>query len=148
MPVTVGRTKVFDSTEVIAIFAGILLNSGRAESSFLKLTPQSGTFQSSVSSDGEVTRWKTNDPRVNIEVQLVQTSDVNDSLSTIHTTDKNSPNGAGISPFRINDRSGRTQLSCSEAWIVGPPEVTYSKGVETRTWKFEGKLDKEFVAGN
>lgn len=121
---------------------------GYGPDAIAKFTPNSESFGLVVGVDGQGTRFATGDTSGRVAVTLAQSSLSNDVLTTLHQTDLNAPNGAGIAPLNVLDTSGRSKLLALEAWIVGWPEMGFSKGVETRIWTFEFTEALIVVAGN
>lgn len=141
-------TKFYTSDQVVASLGGIPLNTGRGEGVFIKIRPKNPSFTTKVGADGEVARSRSNDHRCEIELTMLQTSDANILLSTLHQLDLNAPNGAGVAALLIQDMSGTSLHAAPEAWIVEPPEVQYGPEIEMRTWKLEAANMTNIVGGN
>jgi hypothetical protein len=143
-----GDFKIYDSSEVSIIFAGIPIDGGYGEDEFLRVAPASDDFSDVVGVDGSVTRSKTNDRRAEVTITLMQSASANDALSVLRNLDINTPGGAGVGPLMIRDKSGRALYAATKAWIAGPPEASFKKGPEARVWKLRcAKLDR-FDGGN
>lgn len=129
-----GTLKIYDSNEVSIILGAIPIDGGYGEDEFCRITRTSDVFTNVVGADGIVTRSKTNDKRAEIVITLMQTSDVNDALSALVIADEAAPNGAGVVPVMIRDKSGRALHAGSQAWISKVPERVFKKGAEGRAW--------------
>lgn len=138
--------KVYDPREIVLSIAGILISSGFAEDSMVKVTQTSKRFESVASVDGEVTRVKLHDRRATVTVSLMQSSDGCDALSALLNRDTNSPNGAGVGAFELKDLNGNTELKGSHAWVTGLPETEFGKKVGSRQWEIE-VADMDGVVG-
>jgi hypothetical protein len=137
--------KTFDSNEVTLSVAGRVINSGFADGDFVKVSFKSDDWTSKAGTDGEVTRSKNNDKRCDMSIMLMQTSDGNDLLNQIRSTDMAAPNGAGVGQVILRDQFGRTLIR-GQGWIVKPPEVTRGREVGTNEWKLE-VIASEFTIG-
>lgn len=135
------NVKVYDGQSVIINFLALPINGGLADGEFLKIARISDAFTSKAGVDGEVTRSKTGDKRVTIELTLMQTSAMNAALSAFADTDEKFPNGAGIGPFLASSNNSFT--FCEKCWIAKRPDKTYGKEAGTRVWKFEGVVASE-----
>ncbi len=136
-----GDVTVYDGQSVHINFLGVPIAKGLGSDEFLKIVRMSPATTSSVGVDGEVTRSRTGDRRVTIELTLMQTSSINSVLSAFATVDENLPNGAAIGPFMASSNDSFT--FCEKAWITQRPDKTYAKEPGTRVWKFEGVVSSE-----
>jgi hypothetical protein len=129
--------KIYDSKEVSVIFAGILIDSGFAEDTFVAIEQASDDFETVVGCDGEVTRSKTNDHRATVTVTLMQSSTLNTALSVLNNIDRKAKNGAGVGPLLIKDRNGTSLYAASKAWVKRPPNAEFGKTAKERAWMIE-----------
>lgn len=95
---------------------------------------------------GKHTRVPSNDTSCTITISLIQTSPSNDVLSQVHGLDIE--NGTGRLEILLKDLSGRSVFNTNEGYIVGYPEVTYSAGIEYRTWTIFCQTSAWLVGGN
>jgi len=95
---------------------------------------------------GKHTRVPSDDTSCTITLTLIQTSPSNDVLSSIHGLDVE--NGTGRLEILLKDLSGRSVFSTNEGYIVGYPEVTFSAGIEYRTWTMFCQRSSWYVGGN
>lgn len=137
----------YDPDQVLVYFAGRRLQ-GFADGEFITVAQDSDGFGDVVGTDGEVSRSKTNDRRAVATVKLMQTSDSNDFLSTVHQSDLDAPNGAGVGTFIMQDLSGRTLVHDDAAWVQKFPDTSNdrtSKGVD---WAIRLPSPTRVVGGN
>lgn len=85
--------------------------------------------------DGKTVRSKTYNYTATVTINLMQTSACNDLLSALLNVDTAAPKGAGVVPLYIRDRNGRALYTAAQAWIAGPPQVTYDGEATVRAWK-------------
>jgi len=129
--------KTYDPRKYDLIFAGVHLNEGIADGTFLTLSSVGPGFTSKAGVDGEVTRTRMHDTRYTARLVLMQTSEVNDRLSTIYAADRAATNGQGVGVFFVQDRAGTTVLEAAKAYIADDPDVTLDMEASTREWLFE-----------
>lgn len=140
--------KIYDLDQVTIDFAGVKLNSGFSPDGAVKITPWGDKFSRVEGTDGSVTRSKTNSKGASVEITLMQTAEANAKLSTIHNTDLKASNGAGVAPFMVRDRQGKSLFLSPHAWIVAPPEAEYTNEAKARVWKFDAADCEHFDGGN
>lgn len=140
--------KVYTSSDIVATFGGVPLNSGRADGEFIKIEPITASFTRKAGADGEVTRSRSNDKGAKITITLMQTSDSNALLSAIHLLDITASNGAGVAAFSVVDLGGTSLHFAAEAWIMQPADVTYAPEAGTRVWVMECAQMTGTVGGN
>lgn len=129
--------KHYDATEVSVAFAGIPINSGYADGEFLSIEQNAADFEIKVGTDGQVTRFKTNNHSAKIKLKLHQSSDSNAALSAINQLDRAGQNGAGVGPLLIKDRQGTSLYTASKCWISKPPVASFAREVMDREWELE-----------
>ena len=62
--------------------------------------------------------------------------------------DRDAPNGAGIVPMAIIDRSGRTVVTSSQCWIARGPDINFDRVCVGRTWIITATDLRFFSGGN
>lgn len=129
--------KTYDPNMYDVVFAGIRLNEGLAEGTFLTISSESPGFSSKVGVDGEVTRARSHDSRATARLVLMQTSEINERLSAIHAADMDALNGSGVGSFYVQDRNGSTVAEASKAYISDDPDLTLEAEASEREWTFE-----------
>ena len=127
-------SRTYDPNQYDVIFGGHRL-SGFAEGTFVQITPETPGFSDKAGVDGEVSRARKHDRRATCTVSLMQTSESNEVLSAAYEADRRSPNGSGVTSFRIVDKAGTTVFEASQAWIQAEPDVTLSDEPEGRDWE-------------
>lgn len=116
------------------IFAGIRLNEGLADGTFIAVEFNAESFTKKVGADGSVTRARMADRSGSITLSLMQTSELNDVLSALHNADRVASNGAGVGALLLQDRGGSTKLQASSAWIAQQPGISLEMEASTRDW--------------
>lgn len=141
-------TREYDPDQVIVYFAGQRLT-GFADGEFVTAAQKSDGFSDVIGTDGtDVSRSKSNDRRTTVTVKLMQTSSSNDFLSTIHQTDLDAPNGAGIGTFLIQDMGGTTLVHDSSAWIMKFADESKDRTSKANEWTFTLPRPTRVVGGN
>lgn len=140
--------KSYNAREVTAVFLAVSLDSGYGEDEFVRIEQEEDDYVAVVGADGEVTRTTTNNSLCTITFTFVQTSDCNTKMTVIHNLDKSGPNGKGVGPLMIKDRSGLALFVFSKAWIAAPPARVYGKSATGLEWKLQGILAKRFDGGS
>lgn len=129
--------RTYDPKKYAISFAGVMLNSGVADGTFLSVSSVTPAFSSKAGVDGTVTRSRSHDRRKTATLTLMQSSEVNDRLSAILNADRNAVNGQGVGVFYVQDLGGTTVLQAAKAYIANDPDLTLSAEAETRDWVFE-----------
>jgi hypothetical protein len=140
--------KTYSADEIVAVFGNIIMNEGLADGTFITVEWDEDAYALSVGADGEATRSKTNNRAATITLTLMQTSDVNDLLSTQYLLDINSPGGAGVAPFLLKDTQGRTLMAAEQCWIQRAANVEYGREATTREWVLRTSSLVPFIGGN
>lgn len=140
--------KVYNPDQVQVVVAGIPVTKGWNDGPFLKIEQNEDSFTEQVGTDGEVTRSRTNNRTHTVTLTLMQSSDVNDLLSALHTLDINTPGGAGIGPLLVKDGSGRALYLAEKCWIKKPPAVEFGREAGPREWVISTNDLIRFDKGN
>lgn len=128
--------KTYDPAKHPISFAGILINEGLADGTFLNITTEAPAFTVKVGADGEVTRTRSHNKVAVATVTLMQTSEINKRLSDLYAADRAATNGQGVGVFRVQDLAGDTNLESAAAFISDDPDVTLETEASTREWTF------------
>lgn len=128
--------KTYDPRKFDIVFAGILINEGLADGTFLNISTESEGFTAKVGADGEATRTRNHSRLATATVTLMQTSEINDRLSALYEADRAAVNGQGVGSFFVQDRGGTTVLESSKSFISNDPDVTLDVEAGTREWTF------------
>lgn len=126
----------YDSKQVAIIVGGVLVE-GIADGTFVSIEQNEEQFSLQVGSDGEACRSKTNNRSGRVTLTLGQWSNSNTLLSSLHAGDVLSPNGDGIVPLLVIDKSGTTVCAAEKAWIVKAPTVEFGRESGSREWIIE-----------
>lgn len=137
--------KTYDPKQVSVIVGGKIM-SGFSDTTFIKASRNEQAFNLKVGTDGEGTRAKSNNLSGKVEITLMQSSQSNDDLSAFAALDE--LQNAGVVPLLINDKSGRTVLQATTAWIQKYADVEFAKETSTRTWILETDQFLIFEGGN
>ena len=145
--------KVADADQYVIAVAGNPVSlgagqSGYADGEFLTVSQSADSFITVVGTDGSVVRSKTNNRLVDIKLILLQTNSYNAYLSGLLLADVNTPNGAGIGSFVVEDLSGTTLVLCTRAWVEKPADISLDRGAKARSWSIKGVWDVMLVGGN
>lgn len=140
--------KIYGPDQVSIVFNGIVISSGLADGTFVKIEQDEDTFSMVVGTDGEATRSKSNNRGHTISFFLMQTADANDLLSAMHTLDLTSAGGAGVGPLAVKDGSGRAIYLAEKAWIQKPPAVEFGREAASREWTLRTNNLVRTDAGN
>lgn len=139
--------KTFNAGEVTLSIANRVIDSGFADGDFVKVAMANDDWTDKAGTDKEVTRSRVNDPRADVSVMLMQTSDGNDVLTQIRAADLAAPNGAGVGPFLLRDQFGRTIVR-GQCWITKPPDVTRGREAGSCEWKIRLVVAEYTVGGS
>ncbi len=139
--------KFYDPDEVLVYFGGALIQ-GFADGEYVTAEQMSPGFDSVVGTDGEVARSKSNDRRVKVTIKLLQTSASNAVLSAMHKADLNTPNGAGVATFSMQDLQGQTFINGAQAWISKFPDNSMDRTAKSREWEIVIAFADRFEGGN
>ena len=124
----------YDADQLALELGGIIIDSGFADGSFVKIEPDSMDFTYLLGTDGSVTRSKTKNQVLKVTISLMQSSYINDKLSALRLLDKLAPNGAGTAPFTMRDLNGTTLVAGAHAWIAGIPVIENDRAAKSRDW--------------
>lgn len=143
--------KVYNANEVTLDIAGIRAAEigGWADGEFIRGPEMdSDAIVDVVGTDGEVTISKSNDRRATFTIRVMQTSDLNDVLSALYNLTLSSPGIAGVGPFHMRDRQGRTKHQAPSCWIAKPPDGSWDRTAGVREWKIRVDQLDRFDGGN
>lgn len=127
--------RTYNPSQVVVVMNGIPM-SGFADGAFVNITMPADGITSQVGADGEIARAINTDRRCTVTISLQQTSPSNAFLSTFFTMDTLTCGGT-IGPLLIQDLCGETLFMASQAWVVKPADVEFSKEIATRAWQIE-----------
>lgn len=127
--------KTYNPSQVLVIMNGLPM-SGYADGTFVNITMQSDGITTQVGADGEIARAVNTDRRCTVTITLQQTSPSNAYLSTLFSMDLLTCGGT-IGPIMVQDLCGETIFMASQAWVVKPADVEFSKEISSRAWQIE-----------
>jgi len=133
-----GDLKTYCSDQVTATFLGRALDSGFAEGEFIAIKRTTQRWSSKAGTDGQVTRYKSNDRRCTITVKLMHTSLTNDYLQGVFNADTGAPNGSGVGVFQVRDNNSGVLLCHAErCWLAKEPDMGRGAEASEYEWTFE-----------
>lgn len=139
--------KNYDPDQV-SVIVGTAPIEGFSEDSIVKIKYKTPRFSSKAGVTGEIVLSKAMDERAEIEISLMQTSNSNDILSAIVLAAGAAPNGAGVFPITIRDKSGRAKYFGANAWITMQPDAEFGASPKERVWKIEVAQLVSFTGGS
>ena len=142
-----GDIKPRDLQNCTINFLGVEL-SGFGEGSAIKIEPAGAAFKSKTGCDGLTVRSKAGTKDLyKVTVTLINASESNAYLSTVHNLDKAADNGAGVGPFIYKDNQGTSLFVGTKAWIETEASVEEKDEATDREWVFAA-VGKNFIGGN
>jgi len=133
------------SAEDVVVLIGGMAVEGIDTSSFVTVTASQPVFKTKRSASGTISRTLVKNQQYTLKLRLVQTSEFNDKLWMLLTTDRYL--GDAIFPLFIKDFSSGTALIAGQAWICDFPEIVYSDGVEIREWTIDFTSESIAISG-
>lgn len=128
--------ELYDPNLYTLVVAGIPIPAkGYADGEFIKVEKDADAFTDTAGTDGSVTRSRQHDKRATCTFTTMAKAEINAVLSTLHISDLNSDNGAGIGPFLLKDRNGLSVYESETCWISRMPDPTLDRNVSARAWK-------------
>lgn len=124
----------YSPSDVVISLAGMHTVTGYAGETFIKIIKTARPFEKSRAMNGEISRLYTEDSTYRLELTLMQSSPTNNILSMLYNID--SATRVGKFPLFIRDTRGQTTFLSATTWIEQLPDVTFSNGMEMRTWIF------------
>lgn len=137
--------RTYNPSRVVVIVSGFNIF-GYADGTFVNITMPSDGITTSVGADGEVARAINPDRRCTVTITLQQTSPANDFLSNLFNMDVLTCGGR-MGPILIQDLCGETIFSASQAWVVKPADLEYSKEITNRAWQLQTGTPAFYTVG-
>jgi len=138
------KIRTFDPKQLIVTFGPIIM-SGFAPSSFISIEPDGDYFRVIRGTGGDTERIKIGSGNCIVTISLLQTTPINDLLTTAHLSDV--VGNAGVFPLIIKDMGGTQLFMSMKAYIVTPPAVDFSNEVSERKWRFYCPEALNYVGG-
>jgi hypothetical protein len=131
----------------VSITCGGVLIQGFADGEFITVEQMTPSFDEVVGTDGEVARSRTSDKRLKVVIKLLQTSQSNPILSSLHNDDVNDP--AGITfEFQMEDTLGGSIAFGAESWVTEIPSASMDRTAKSREWEIHVANGTREEAGN
>lgn len=104
-----------------------------ADSSIIKVTKDNDSITATEGADGGIARAITYGKLWTVELQILQTSNINEVLFREYQKDMVS-GGLNVGALTIEDLRGKTIFSFTKAWIAKPADIEFSNEQTNRTW--------------
>lgn len=137
---------VYCPADVIVSIGGVLTLSGYVDGTFLECSKDVQPYRSKRTPDGTTARLYVKDRNYTIKFTLAQSSETNDLLTKIQQLDEITQ--MGYFPLLIKDARGSSLLFAPTAWIEGIPNLSFSNGIEGRTWELRATGCVTNIGGN
>lgn len=137
--------KTYDPSQVVTTVGGRIIT-GFAPGTFIEAERTEDAYTMTVGIDGEGTRSKSNNKSGQIRFTLLSSSDSNDVLSGFAAADE--LNNGGLVPVLSKDLSGRSLISCEQAYVKKLPILGFDNEVREVEWIFETDNLFVFLGGN
>jgi len=141
-----GNLTTYSPSDVIVSIAGLHTVTGYPDGVFVKIQKDTKPFEKTRAMNGEISRIYSQDDGFRLELTLMQSSPSNNVLSVLYNVDL--ATRIGKFPVIIKDSKGQTNFISLTTWIEQLPDVTFSNGMELRTWVFGCADATIFVGGN
>lgn len=133
----------------LTVVIGVTPISGLSDGDSVTASRNNPLYNSRAGNDGAVGRARVTDKRGQVEIRLLQTSEVNDALSALFNLDSLSDEGQFVGPIIVKDLSGTSVISAGQAWLMSTGDVGFESGaVGERVWTFEAADLKFWIGGN
>jgi hypothetical protein len=129
-----GRTSKYDPANIV-LTVGDKDIAGFAEGTFIEVERAVDAFTTTVGSDGEATRTKSQNRMGTIKVTLQQASLSNDTLQALAQLDEDSSTGAV--PIMLKDFGGKTLVQAKKGWVKKKANSPFANTSENREWIIE-----------
>ena len=129
-----GQLKKYDPRQVIATWHGIELTSGIIKGTFISVSRTDPSSGINKGGDGGSTMIIRHDYSGTAEITLRAGSDTNERISNVLAQDEADPDQKVVDTFEMKDFNGTTLCIDPEAYLMGPPAVSYGVEEENRAW--------------
>lgn len=119
---------------------------GFASDSMITINKATSTFATETGAQGDSARIHRPSTIYKVTLSLAQSSQWNQLLTAIHSLDDVTL--VAKFPLLITDGSGDSLFLAGTSWIDSYPDVSYSNGMEVRTWSFTCTEMVYNLAGN
>lgn len=128
------QTYEYNPKDVTFVFAGVVAQMV-TEDGGITFSRNSDMYTLNTAVDGIPTRVKSNNFSGRFTVTLQQSSPTNADFNALATADE--VNGQGKGPIFLRDASGTSLVTCTTAWIVKRPDLSFNNSLQDRQWVFE-----------
>lgn len=125
----------YSPKDVSVSFNGIAIT-GFAPDSFIRIRRNSDILNETVGSQGELSLTKVADKTGEIEIELLQTSESNISLSGLLFGTEFDGGLIPVGEIVVTDPSGSNLTLAHNAYIKSPPEIDLGADQNSRVWTF------------
>lgn len=137
---------LYSPEDVVILLGGIYPITGTHEGSFVAIAEPANKWETTITSDGRVSRTHIKDPTHLVSVTLASTADDN-SIFSAWTSADGVLFGAMI-PLFIKDNMGTTLFYAPMSWVEKVPEASFSTDVEPREWIIRTAGATSSIGGN
>lgn len=116
------------------------------EGSFITCQADQDDYRTERGTDGKVDFVRLTGRTFTVEAGIMQTSPINDLLSSLRMADLTASVGAW--PLLIKDLEGFSLQAFPQARIIAPPSMSYGVSTSDRIWRFKCINGDMFVGGN
>ncbi len=124
----------YDPKSVQINFGGTSIKNGIADGTFVSVVRTARTRSVRVGSDSGSTIMVNSDRSATVQLTYLAGSATNDVLDEMRQDEDAIPAIYKVGTLNVSYFDGGTVVVDRNAFIDGPPDVTYSSGEETRTW--------------
>jgi hypothetical protein len=139
--------KQHDVNEWTVSFGGVPLEGGKADGDWVTIEKPDPSFGVKIGVDGEATYFRNHSKFHRVTIRLMQTSNVNDVLSAVHTGDLKLGNGIGVAPLMVKNGLGTSLVVEPEARIEKFPDEKATTEPDATEWVFLCPSPERFVGG-
>lgn len=148
MPQNSKLSGTWDGAELTVVIGALPL-SGLSDGDSVIARRNQPFFNSRAGNDGSVGRARVTDKRGQVEIHILQTSEMNDQLSALFNLDSLTEEGQFVGPITCKDLSGRTVIAAGDAWLMQVGDVNFASGeVGERVYTFEAADLTMWLGGN
>lgn len=136
---------IYHPSKVTVLLGGVVHLSGYLDGTFLEVTKDVAPYTSERAVDGTTARMAISDRNYTIKFSLTQNSEANSLLQKLQLLDETTQ--LGMFPLLIKDGNGTSLLYAPTAWVEALPSLTYSTGLEGRTWEIKASGCVSYIGG-
>lgn len=124
----------YNPKQVQMTYGGKSIKNGIADGTFITVTRTVPTGSLRVGSDGDGTIQNDPNASATVEITYLAGSATNSILDDFRSSQDGVPSIIKVGTLEISDFNGESEVFDDNAFIVGPPVVSFSTGEEQRTW--------------